>query len=113
MMQYLSDVETKLGEQNHQLSQQVHDLQLDVENATQSRRTLQHTLQQLKVRVEELYEENERLKVSPPELSTRSAEAGLNLWQHNNPYVLALIDGDGLIVSSHLQAWLSRALTGR
>jgi cell division septum initiation protein DivIVA len=63
MMQYLSDVESKLGEQNLQLSQQVHDLQLDVENATQSRRSLQQTLQQLKMHAEELYEENERLKV--------------------------------------------------
>jgi len=59
----MSEVETKLSDQNHLLSQQVHDLQLDVENATQSRRSLQQSMLQMKMQAEELYEENERLKV--------------------------------------------------
>ncbi|GAP92877.2 putative c-x8-c-x5-c-x3-h zinc finger protein [Rosellinia necatrix] len=67
---------------NNHLALQVTGLTMDLEDATKSRRLLQHHLQDVEERMGSVSLDNNQLK-------------------NRNPYVLLLIDGDGLIFHQH------------
>ncbi|KAK0634678.1 hypothetical protein B0T17DRAFT_586418 [Bombardia bombarda] len=78
LLVYSEGVESGLREENHKLLTQLRDTQLDLADATKSRRDLQQELLQLEDRASTFLGEN-------------------NLLKNNNPYVIVLIDGDGLL----------------
>ncbi|KAK3683924.1 hypothetical protein B0T22DRAFT_501279 [Podospora appendiculata] len=78
LLVYSERIETGLRSENHSLATQLHDANLDLSDATKSRRDLQEQLHQLEAQTNSLSQENIHLK-------------------NNNPYVVVLIDGDGLL----------------
>ncbi|KAF6821679.1 c-x8-c-x5-c-x3-h zinc finger protein [Colletotrichum sojae] len=68
---YSKELQSTYSEENQRLKQELHNAKLDLEHATISRREMQHTL------------------------SERESEN--NYIKNRNPYVLILIDGDGLL----------------
>ncbi|CAM1503936.1 Fc.00g015270.m01.CDS01 [Cosmosporella sp. VM-42] len=87
---YVQGVENRLRQENQRLADSVRDLQLDLSDATSSRRDLQQRLQKAETRIAFTAEECDNLK-------------------NRNPYVLLLIDGDGLIFQDH---WIKQGLEG-
>ncbi|KAI0537018.1 hypothetical protein GGR58DRAFT_473164 [Xylaria digitata] len=82
LMIYAEHVESTLRAENSRLVQQLREATMDLENATTSRRQLQHRLQDVEERMGFVSLGNSQLKI-------------------RNPYVLVLIDGDGLIFRQH------------
>ncbi|KZL86930.1 c-x8-c-x5-c-x3-h zinc finger protein [Colletotrichum incanum] len=68
---YCKEVQGHYGEENHMLKQELHNAKLDLEHATTRRREMQQALQEL--------------------------DFDNNYMKNRNPYVLILIDGDGLL----------------
>jgi hypothetical protein len=93
---YSESIESSLREENATLLSKLRDTELDLEDATRSRRDLQQQVQQLQVYREAVLQDNNYLKVAPPPESPGHCSS---LLQNNNPYVIVLIDGDGLLVS--------------
>ncbi|KAK3944539.1 hypothetical protein QBC46DRAFT_337578 [Diplogelasinospora grovesii] len=87
---YCQTLESSLREENRNLNIQIQDAQLDLVDATKSRRELQQRLHQLEVSNDTLSTENHLLK-------------------NNNPYVVVLIDGDGLLFQD---AFIRQGLEG-
>ncbi|KAI1178181.1 C-x8-C-x5-C-x3-H type zinc finger protein-like protein [Nemania sp. FL0916] len=86
LMIYAERIESTMRAENSRLVQQLREMSMDLEDATESRRQLQHRLQGLEDQTRIYSPDNDRQKVS------------LN----QRPYVLVLIDGDGLIFRQHL-----------
>ncbi|KAI0485865.1 C-x8-C-x5-C-x3-H type zinc finger protein-like protein [Xylaria cf. heliscus] len=78
LMIYAESVESTMRAENSRLVQQLREMSMDLEDATKSRRQLQHRLQDVEVRMGFVSLDNNQLK-------------------NQTPYVLVLIDGDGLI----------------
>lgn len=78
-MIHCEHVESTLKQKNNTLAAQLQNAQLDYEDSVKSRRELQ-----------------QRIKDLEGELGLASQD--INAVKHRNPYVLILIDGDGLIV---------------
>ncbi|KAI6085100.1 hypothetical protein F4821DRAFT_241558 [Hypoxylon rubiginosum] len=76
LLVYADGVESKLRTENSQLLQILNDTRLDLDDATKSRRDLQ--------------------------LRLRDLETRLGVIPDRNPYVMVLIDGDGLLFKEHL-----------
>nr|XP_036585813.1 c-x8-c-x5-c-x3-h zinc finger protein [Colletotrichum truncatum]KAF6796004.1 c-x8-c-x5-c-x3-h zinc finger protein [Colletotrichum truncatum] len=72
----IKELQGSYGEENQLLKQELRNAKLDLEHATVSRRELQHTLSGL--------------------------ESDYNYIKNRNPYVLILIDGDGLLFQETL-----------
>ncbi|KAF9870504.1 c-x8-c-x5-c-x3-h zinc finger protein [Colletotrichum karsti] len=72
---YAKEVQKTYGEENQLLKQELRNAKLDLEHATISRREMQQTLSGL--------------------------ESDNNYLKHRNPYVVILIDGDGLLFQEH------------
>jgi len=60
---YVEAIESDLRKENNNLGSQLHDAQLDLADATKSRRDLQQQLQQLETNNTMLIQENVHLKV--------------------------------------------------
>ncbi|KAK4101927.1 hypothetical protein N658DRAFT_495868 [Parathielavia hyrcaniae] len=75
---YSESVESSLREENTNLLSKLREKELDLEDATRSRRDLQQQVQQLHVYRDAVLQDRHHLK-------------------NSNPYVIALMDGDGLI----------------
>ncbi|KAK0626776.1 hypothetical protein B0T14DRAFT_534862 [Immersiella caudata] len=82
LLVYAEGVESKLRTENQNLISQLRDAELDLTDATKSRRELQQQLQLSENQSNILLQENTHLK-------------------NHNPYVLVLIDGDGLLFSEN------------
>ncbi|KAK0652071.1 hypothetical protein B0T16DRAFT_94073 [Cercophora newfieldiana] len=78
LLVYAESVESKLRTENQNLISQLRDAELDLTDATKSRRELQQQLQLAEGQSTILLQENTHLK-------------------NHNPYILVLIDGDGLL----------------
>ncbi|RSL42912.1 hypothetical protein CEP53_011945 [Fusarium sp. AF-6] len=78
LLLYCQGVEESLHQENQQLKIRLHEAELDLHAATKSRRDLQHSLSQAESRIKWVTDQNEELK-------------------NDAPYLLLLIDGDGLI----------------
>ncbi|KAI1201586.1 hypothetical protein F5X97DRAFT_290018 [Nemania serpens] len=83
LMIYSEKMESSMRAENGRLTQQLRGLSMDLEDATKSRRQLQHRLQDVEARMGFGSLDNNQLK-------------------NQNAYVLVLIDGDGLIFREHL-----------
>lgn len=79
-MIHCESVENKYNNDVELLAQQLRNTQLDYEDAVNSRREHQARIKDLENKLNFMSQDNTVLK-------------------HRNPYVLVLIDGDGLIVS--------------
>lgn len=104
---YCDYIETRLRQENQRLS----DCELDLSDATKSRRELQHRIKTSEEKQDRLSKENEALKVKFPTAFLLYCIL-IFYSQTRNPYVLALIDGDGLIVcfplsNGHLRCQIS------
>ncbi|KAL0470197.1 hypothetical protein QR685DRAFT_246664 [Neurospora intermedia] len=75
LLRYSKNVEDALREENRALRRQLTDAQLDLEDATRSRRDLQQQVANTESRNRDLAQDNHHLK-------------------NNNPFVVVLIDGD-------------------
>ncbi|KAJ2979104.1 hypothetical protein NUW58_g7291 [Xylaria curta] len=82
LMIYAEHVESTSRTENGRLVQQLREMSMDLEDATKSRRQLQHRLQDIEARMGFVSLDNDQSKIQ-------------------NPYVLVLIDGDGLIFRPH------------
>ncbi|KAJ8130955.1 hypothetical protein O1611_g2672 [Lasiodiplodia mahajangana] len=80
-MIYAERVESTMRAENSRLVQKLREMTMDLEDATKSRRQLQHRLQDVEERMGYVSLDNDQLKVP----------------FNQNPYVLVLVDGDGLI----------------
>ena len=89
-MIHCEHIESTLRKENHDLQTELRHTQLDYEDATKSRRELQEQMKELRYQLDSVSQDNNSLK-------------------QRNPYVLALIDGDGLIVR-HLHWQIARNL---
>ncbi|KAI9734181.1 MAG: hypothetical protein M1818_006612 [Claussenomyces sp. TS43310] len=78
LMYYCKHVETSLRNENSRLKQELEDATLDLEDARKSRRELQLECNIAKQRLSQFSMDNDNLK-------------------KRNPYVMVLIDGDGMI----------------
>ncbi|KAH9898675.1 hypothetical protein F4778DRAFT_742506 [Xylariomycetidae sp. FL2044] len=83
LMIYAQHVESTLGQEIETLRQQLRDKHLDFEDAVKSRREFQQRLADVETRMGYVSQDNDNLK-------------------NKNPYVLVLIDGDGLIFKDAL-----------
>ncbi|KAK4167418.1 hypothetical protein QBC43DRAFT_255852 [Cladorrhinum sp. PSN259] len=83
LLVYAEGVQSALQAENMALVNKLQELQLDLEDATRSRRELQQHLQQMETHKSDIILENGRLK-------------------DTNPYVVVLIDGDGLFFKENL-----------
>ncbi|KAI0106987.1 C-x8-C-x5-C-x3-H type zinc finger protein-like protein [Nemania sp. FL0031] len=90
LMIYAERVESTMRAENTRLVQQLQGMSMDLEDATKSRRQLQHRLQDVEERMGYVSLDNDQLK-------------------NQNPYVLVLIDGDGLIFR---QAFIQQGAEG-
>lgn len=87
---YAQEVETGLRQENVRLNERLRDTELDLEDATTSRRELQQRIQKYEAQIQYMTNQNDGLKLDIDGLKNR------------NPYVLILIDGDGLLFEEHL-----------
>ena len=94
---YSESTESKLRAENANLVARIRNTELDLEDATRSRRELQQQVQQLEVYRNAVVQDNNYLKVAP--LAGVVGDCSLS-WQNSNPYVIALLDGDCLLVRS-------------
>jgi archaellum component FlaC len=78
-MIHCEHVESTLRQENLSLSDQLRNSRLDYEDSVNSRRELQQRIKDLENQLGNVSQDN-------------------NVLKHRNPYVLVLIDGDGLIV---------------
>ncbi|KAK1765554.1 hypothetical protein QBC33DRAFT_579667 [Phialemonium atrogriseum] len=78
---YSERTETSLRQENQRLHNELSDARLDIADATKSRRELQQQIQQLEKRIGAVSQDNQHLK-------------------SHNPYVIVLIDGDGILFKS-------------
>ncbi|CAJ2510746.1 Uu.00g063710.m01.CDS01 [Anthostomella pinea] len=83
LMIYTDHIESTLRLENNTLRQQMKDLRLDLDDAAKSRRDLQQRLRDAESRMGMATQSTDQLK-------------------NHNPYVLVLIDGDGLIFKENL-----------
>ncbi|KAK7948499.1 uncharacterized protein PG986_009385 [Apiospora aurea] len=83
LMIHCEHVESTLRKENHDLQTRLHHAQLDYEDATKSRRELQEQMKELRAQLGNVSQDN-------------------NVLKQRNPYVLVLVDGDGLIFKEHL-----------
>ncbi|KAK8086746.1 hypothetical protein PG994_001720 [Apiospora phragmitis] len=83
LMIHCEHVESTLRKENHDLQTRLHHAQLDYEDATKSRRELQEQMKELRSQLGNVSQDN-------------------NVLKQRNPYVLVLVDGDGLIFKEHL-----------
>ncbi|KAI0595834.1 hypothetical protein F4775DRAFT_567802 [Biscogniauxia sp. FL1348] len=90
LMIYAEHIESTLRKENSALHQQLRDLQLDLDDASKSRRELQQRLRDVEARIGFVTQDNDQLK-------------------NRNAYVLVLIDGDGLLFKEN---FLSQGLEG-
>ncbi|KAI0398926.1 hypothetical protein F4802DRAFT_591536 [Xylaria palmicola] len=79
---YAERVESRMRADNTRFHEQLQGLSMDLEDATKSRRQLQHRLQDAEERMGFISLDDKQLK-------------------NQDPYVLVLIDGDGLIFRQH------------
>jgi hypothetical protein len=93
---YSESVDATLRAENAKLVSRLRDTELDLEDATKSRRDLQQQVQQLEIYREAVLQDVNYLKVAP--LPENDGHCSLSL-QNSNPYVVVLIDGDCLLVS--------------
>lgn len=94
---YSESTESKLRAENANLVGRIRDTELDLEDATRSRRELQQQVQQLEAYRNAVVQDNNFLKVAP--LAGGVGHCSL-FWQNSNPYIVALLDGDCLLVWS-------------
>jgi hypothetical protein len=85
-------MESAVKLENDDLERRLETTRLGLTEATQSIRELQMENQQLKERIAHNLDNDRHLQVGPHE---RNIEAVL---QNHNPYVIVLIDGNGLLV---------------
>ncbi|KAM0427017.1 hypothetical protein ACHAPT_007915 [Fusarium lateritium] len=85
LLLYCQGIEESLHQENQQLKIRLREAELDLHAATKSRRDLQHSLQQAEARIDWITQKHEELK-------------------NDSPYILLLIDGDGLIFLEELVA---------
>lgn len=64
-MIYAEHVESSMRAENSRLIQQLREMSMDLEDATKSRRQLQHRLQDVEVRMGFVSLDNDQLKVPP------------------------------------------------
>ncbi|KAI2641985.1 C-x8-C-x5-C-x3-H type zinc finger protein-like protein [Xylaria nigripes] len=83
LMVYADNVESTMRAENTRLVQQLRSLTMDLDDATNSRRQLQLRLQEFEEHVGSVSHDKDQLK-------------------NQNPYVLVLIDGNGLIFHTYL-----------
>ncbi|KAF7558347.1 hypothetical protein G7046_g5808 [Stylonectria norvegica] len=83
LLSYCKGVENSLLKENEELSRKLKNAELDLDDAVSSRRDLQQRVNTIESHLEWIAQENDSLK-------------------NRNPYVLVLIDGDGLIFQEHL-----------
>ncbi|KAH8906585.1 hypothetical protein BR93DRAFT_968175 [Coniochaeta sp. PMI_546] len=102
LLLYSQHIETTVKLESEDLARQLHTAQLDLADATKSRRELQLELQQLKESVANLLENNQHLQVRPHIAAKMINERNIEtVLQSHNPYVIVLIDGDGLLFKEH------------
>lgn len=102
---YCERVESTLRHENQRLSKELEDAQLDLEDARRSRREMQQQLNIITQRLGQFNMDNENLKVAPYVVI---APAFTDTAQNRNPYIMVLIDGDGMIVSyCTIRMWFS------
>ena len=94
---YSESIESKLRVENANLVSRIRDTELSLEDATRSRRELQQQVRQLEVYRDAVLQDHNYLKVAP--LAGDAGDCSLS-WQNSNPYVIALLDGDCLLVRS-------------
>lgn len=100
LLLYCERIELDLHGENKKLSQELQNAKLDLSDATASRRELQQCLLQSEMDCNLLSQENDALKVSLMHNLAWLLHCRILIWSQNrNPYVLLLVDGDGLIVS--------------
>ncbi|KAK0706716.1 hypothetical protein B0T26DRAFT_657086 [Lasiosphaeria miniovina] len=90
LLVYSEGIETILRAQNQGLLIELRDAKLDLDDATKSRRDLQQQLQEVETRNMLISQDNSHLK-------------------NNNPYVIVLIDGEGLLFK---QAFIKQGVEG-
>jgi archaellum component FlaC len=78
-MIHCEQIESSLKERNKTLTEQLEMARLDYEDSVTSRRELQQRIKDLEYDLENVSQDN-------------------NVLKQRNPYVLVLVDGDGLIV---------------
>ncbi|KAK4155035.1 hypothetical protein C8A00DRAFT_42269 [Chaetomidium leptoderma] len=100
---YSESIESTLRAENASLLTKIRDTELDLEDATRSRRDLQQQVQQLGVYREAVLQDNNYLKVAAITAPRASTTAHISL-QNSNPYVIVLIDGDCLLFKEALIA---------
>ncbi|KAH6851238.1 hypothetical protein B0I37DRAFT_429791 [Chaetomium sp. MPI-CAGE-AT-0009] len=96
---YSELIESNLRAENAKLLGRIRDTELDLEDATRSRRELQQQVQQLEVSRQAVLQDNNYLKVAP--LTWGTGDCSLS-WQNSNPYVVTLLDGDCLLFKEAL-----------
>ncbi|KKA30897.1 hypothetical protein TD95_004081 [Thielaviopsis punctulata] len=89
LMMYCSTVEGRLRAENDELRQQVETLNLDLSDAVAGRRNFQAELYRTQEKLHRVEKEN-----AAKAQSMMAVQAKI---QNANPYVIALIDGDGLL----------------
>jgi hypothetical protein len=87
-----------LQTENIKLRGELIDTQLDLDDAKKSRRELQQQVNLLTQRMGQSTAESEYIKVCVYLQLDRSKY--LLFGQNRNPYIMVLVDGDGLIVSA-------------
>lgn len=90
LLLYSESVETSLRQENTQLAKSLENAQLDLEDARQSRREMQLKLNAATARAGQFGQE-------------------LDTMRNRNPYIIVLIDGDGMIFNENL---ISQGLEG-
>jgi hypothetical protein len=100
-------MESTLRLENQSLAKELEDAQLDLEDARRSRREMQQQLSITNQRLNQFNLDNENLKVA----LFHSLVISSNVTQNRNPYIIVLIDGDGMIVgipeSIYIIGWSS------
>lgn len=92
-------METSGKIENEDLLRQLQTCQLNLSEATKSMRELQLENQQLKEIMAHTLETGRKLQVGPHLARARTDERDIEtVLQSHNPYVVVLIDGDGLLV---------------
>ena len=74
----------------------MHDTQLDLEDSKRSRRELQQQLNKISQMNDQSSADCDQMRV---QLMPHRELSELTLLQNRNPYIMVLVDGDGMIVS--------------
>jgi hypothetical protein len=95
---YCEAVETGLRSENARLATELHETQLDLEDSKRSRRDLQQQLNRVTQLMGQSTADCDQMRVGRSFLGGKPVADGI---QNRNPYIMVLIDGDGMIVGIH------------